>query len=109
MVPAAARPVGAPLLLLLVLATTSSALRLHRVSVRPNGDARLLARRDALALGLASGLAVSQSATADTPPPTAARGASATCEQGACSRKANRQKTGEGANEYVRESNVRET
>ena len=73
MVPAAARPVGAPLLLLLALATTSSALRLHRVSVRPNGDDWLLARRDALALGLASGLAVSQPATADTPPPTAAR------------------------------------
>jgi hypothetical protein len=62
--------------LLLTLATTTSALRLHRV---PNGGASPLARREALALGLASGLAVStQPVSADTPPtaaapPTAAR------------------------------------
>ena len=40
-------------LLLLALATTASALRLHRVSSR---GASLLARRETLALGLASGL-----------------------------------------------------
>ena len=63
-------------LLLLALATTASALRLHRVS---NGGASLLARREALALGLASGLTVSTlPVSADTPPtaaapPTAAR------------------------------------
>lgn len=60
-------------LLLLALATTASALRLHRVSSR---GASLLARRETLALGLASGLAVSvQPASADAPttataPPT---------------------------------------
>ena len=68
--------VGARRLLLLTLASTTSALRLHRV---PNGGASPLARREALALGLASGLAVStQPVSADTPPtaaapPTAAR------------------------------------
>ena len=57
-------------LLLLALATTASALRLHRVSSR---GASLLARRETLALGLASGLAVSvQSASADAPPTAAA-------------------------------------
>ena len=67
---------GARRLLLLTLASTASALRLHRV---PNGGASPLARREALALGLASGLAVStQPVSADTPPtaaapPTAAR------------------------------------
>ena len=64
------RPVGAPQLLL-VLATTTSALRLLRGPARLNGDVSLLARRDALALGLASGLAVSQPAIADAPPAAA--------------------------------------
>ena len=60
----------ARLLLLLALATTASALRLHRVSSR---GASLLARRETLALGLASGLAVSvQPASADAPPTAAA-------------------------------------
>ena len=57
-------------LLLLALATTASALRLHRVSSR---GASQLARRETLALGLASGLAVSvQPASADAPPTAAA-------------------------------------
>ena len=59
---------GGRVLLLALLASTASALRLHRVPARVDG-ASLLARREALALGLASGLAVaSQPAGADAPP-----------------------------------------
>ena len=63
---------GGRVLLLALLASTASALRLHRVPARVDG-ASLLARREALALGLASGLAVStQPAGADAPPTAAA-------------------------------------